>query len=158
MKTYAEFFKSGTHEIVKVAHQIETAAIHQGLNFKHKLVDVVYELRHLYSDRLFRDKFVGAHQFIDAPWDRGMCALTAKSLYTLFPGLFEAQAIKIGSWEHAPVVFVRDKLLGLPLDPTGQQFAPLVVPYELGVPLNRELQTPNSAEFIKIIEKRLGRQ
>jgi hypothetical protein len=69
---------------------------------------------------------------------------------------WDFQAIKLGSWDNAPVVFLRDIFDWVPFDATGDQFAPLVVPYELGQPINRKLNPSGRKEFIRLVHRELA--
>jgi hypothetical protein len=121
-------------------------------------------LRTLYADNKFRNRFVGTQQFQGfTPWAKGFCALSSICIYELYGGasVWEPSAIKLGTWEHAPVVFLRNKFSDEAFDPTGDQFAPLDVPYNLGTPINRsikDMRTPNKTEFIRLVKKHLDRQ
>jgi hypothetical protein len=154
MKNYSQTFNDATKKFMQRAYEIERIA-ETKIDMQYKLTDVVWTLRNLYRDNLFRDKFVGVNQFVNPPWAKGMCALSAKAIYDLIPGLFEIHAIRIHEWEHGPVVFLRDVFVGLPMDPTSDQFGELIVPYELGSPINRPLRTPNNAEFTKRVKYEL---
>ena len=131
---------------------------------EYSLASIVDALRSKYRDHVFRHKYVGNLPFNgDVPWTKGFCALSTICIYTLYGGdaVWEPSAIKLGSWEHAPVVFLRDRMRERAFDTTGDQFAPLVVPYEVGTPINRRMQdmkTPNKNMFIKEIVKELDKR
>ena len=133
-------------------------------DMEYSLTSIVDVLRDKYRDPVFRHKYVGNLPFNgEIPWTKGFCALTTICVYNLYGGdaVWEPSAIKLGSWEHAPVVFLRDRMRDRAFDPTGDQFAPLVVPYEVGTPINRRMQdmkTPNKNMFIKEIVKELDKR
>ena len=133
-------------------------------DMEYPLTSIVDVLRDKYRDPVFRHKYVGNLPFNgEVPWTKGFCALSTICIYTLYGGdaVWEPSAIKLGSWEHAPVVFLRDRMRERAFDTTGDQFAPLVVPYEVGTPINRRMQdmkTPNKNMFIKEIVKELDKR
>ena len=130
---------------------------------EYPLTDIVRVLREKYQDSAFRNRYVGNMEFNGfVPYTKGFCALSTICIYDLYGGgaIWEPMAIKLGAWEHAPVVFLQDRILGRAFDTTGDQFAPLDVPYNLGTPINKRIQdmkTPNKNAFIQEIKKELNR-
>ena len=162
MNDYQKSYAKATQQVLKRADALDRATRTEYYT-EYKLRDIAYVLRNLYADHVFRDKFVGNMQFQGfTPWPKGFCALSSICVYELYGGsdVWEPYAIKMGAWEYAPVVFLRHRLTGEAFDATGDQFAPLVVPYHLGTPINRkikDMRTPNKAEFIKRVKQELDR-
>jgi len=156
-------YTSATNKLLELAGKID----HDFMplyDLQYSLYDIVTVLRDKYKNNAFRNKYVGNMPFNgEVPWTKGFCALSAICIYTLYGGdtVWEPSAIKLGTWEHAPVVFLRDRLYGRAFDPTGDQFAPLIVPYNIGTPINKRMQdmkTPNKNMFINEIVKELNKR
>ena len=163
MTDYAKQYNDATRRILDTARQIDAFAL-KLFDAQYTLHDITYVLRTRFQDHLFRDRYVGDAQFMGfTPYPKGFCALSAICVYNLYGGerLWTPSAIKLGTWEYAPVVFLRDNINGIAFDPTGDQFAPLRVPYEIGTPINKRIQdmrTPNKEKFIAEIKKELDRK
>lgn len=163
MENYKKSYDAATRKLLEQAAAIDRACMPQ-FEAQYTLYDITYVLRKLYADHLFRDKFVGHHQFNGfTPWTKGFCALSSICIYELYGGetVWNPSAIKLGAWEHAPVVYLENRFTGQPFDTTGDQFAPLVVPYNVGEPINkrmRDMKTPNKAEFIRRVKQELDRR
>lgn len=162
MKDYIKLYDDATKKVLEQASKIDRRALKE-FDAKYTLYDITYVLRNKYKDHLFRDRYVGDMQFQGfTPYPKGFCALTTIAIYNLYGGpvIWDPYAIKVGTWDHAPVVFLQEIETGNAFDPTGDQFAPLRVPYELGTPINRRIQdmkTPNKDLFIKQIKQELDR-
>jgi len=163
MKNYLESYEAATQKVLALADQIDRFALSE-FDAQYKLTDIAYVLRSKYKDHLFRDRYVGDMQFQGfTPYPKGFCALSAICVYELYGGadIWLPSAIKLGAWDYAPVVFLRDVRNEIAFDPTGDQFAPLRVPYELGTPINKtikQMRTPNKERFIKEIKQELDRR
>ena len=163
MKDYIKKYDDATQKLLAQAAQIDAAVLPYA-DVQYTLYDITYTLRKMYKNHAFRDKFVGDMPFNGfVPWTKGFCALSSICIYELYGGdaVWEPSAIKLGAWEHAPVVYLRNRFTDTPFDTTGDQFAPLRVPYELGTPINRpmhKMNTPNKTEFVKRIITELDRR
>lgn len=163
MSEYKKSYDAATRKILSQAEAIDRVS-RPLFDAQYSLPDIAYVLRNLYADHLFRDKFVGDNQFLGfTPWPKGFCALSSICIYELYGGdtVWEPSAIKLGAWEHAPVVFLRNRFTGEAFDTTGDQFAPLIVPYNVGEPINRrmrDMRTPNKELFIKRVKQKLDRR
>lgn len=163
MKNYIQLYDDATQKVLELARKIDRNALNK-FDAQYTLHDIAYVLRSKFKDHLFRDKYVGDMQFQGfTPYPKGFCALSTICIYELYGGgaVWEPSAIKLGAWEHAPVVFLRELDTGVAFDTTGDQFAPLRVPYELGTPINkrmRDMKTPNKEAFIKQIKQELDRR
>lgn len=162
-KDYIARYDAATQKVLEQASKIDRFALNQ-FDAQYTLYDITYVLRNKFKDHLFRDRYVGDMQFMGfVPYPKGFCALSTICIYNLYGGedLWLPSAIKLGSWEYAPVVFLRDRFSDLPFDTTGDQFAPLRVPYELGTPINKrikDMKTPNKEKFIAEIKRELDRR
>lgn len=160
MNDYIKNYNVATKKLLEQARRIDDAASRE-FDVQYSLRDITYVLRSKYLDPAFRKKYVGNLPFRGfVPYTKGFCALTAICVYELYGGdsIWTPSAIKLGAWEHAPVVFLRDNILDIPFDPTGDQFMPLRVPYEVGTPINkrmRDMKTQNKTKFIAEIQKEL---
>lgn len=163
MENYKKSYDAATRRLLSHAADIDRMCL-QHFDAQYTLYDITYVLRSLYADEKFRRKFVGQNIFRGfVPWTKGFCALSSICIYELYGGseLWVPSAIKLGAWEHAPVVYLQNKFTDAPFDTTGDQFAPLVVPYHVGEPINkrmRDMKTPNKAEFIKRVKQELDRR
>ncbi len=163
MNDYIKKYDAATQRVLAKAREIDRFAL-QEFDAQYTLYDISYVLRQKFKDHLFRDRYVGDMQFMGfTPYPKGFCALSTICIYNLYGGdeIWTPSAIKLGAWEYAPVVFLRDNLFDIPFDTTGDQFAPLRVPYELGTPINkrvRDMKTPNKERFIAEIKKELDRR
>lgn len=163
MKDYVKQYDAATKKILTQAAQID-AAVMPYADVQYSLYDITYTLRKMYRDNAFRKKFVGELPFNGfVPWTKGFCALSSICIYELYGGdtVWNPSAIKMGAWEHAPVVYLQNRFTDTPFDTTGDQFAPLRVPYELGEPINKrmkDMKTPNKTEFVKRIIMELDRR
>lgn len=163
MKDYVARYDSATRRVLENAAKIDRFAM-PIINAPYSLYKIASVLRQKYKDHLFRDKYVGDMQFEGlTPYPKGFCALSSICVYELYGGadIWVPSAIHMGDWEHAPVVFLRDKNFGIAFDATGDQFAPLRVPYELGTPINRpigKMRTPNKEAFIQQIKQELDKR
>lgn len=163
MENYKKTYDMATQKLLRQAAEIDRGSLSR-FDAQYTLYDIVYVLRNLYADEKFRRKFVGQDAFQRfVPWTKGFCALSSICIYELYGGgdVWEPSAIKPGVWEYAPVVYLQNKFTNRPFDTTGDQFAPLVVPYHLGEPINkhmRDMKTPNKAEFIKRVKHELDRR
>ncbi len=163
MNEYAKQYNDATAKILAQARAIDRVAMTK-FDVEYSLYDISSVLREMYADPVFRDKYVGDMQFRGfTPWSKGFCALSTICIYNLYGGndIWQPSAIKMGAWEHAPVVFLRQIETGVPFDTTGDQFAPLRVPYELGTSINKRIQdmrTPNKEKFIQQIKYELDRR
>lgn len=162
MENYKKTYDMATQKLLRQAAEIDRVSLSQ-FDAQYTLHGIVYVLRNLYADEKFRRKFVGQDIFRGfVPWTKGG-ALSSICIYELYGGgdVWEPSAIKLGAWEHAPVVYLQNKFTNMPFDTTGDQFAPLVVPYHVGEPINkrmRDMKTPNKAEFIKRVKHELDRR
>lgn len=153
-------YNQATRRVLELAAQIDRDFMPL-YDMQYPLTSIVQVLRDKYTDPSFRKKYVGNLPFNGfVPYAKGFCALSAICIYTLYGGdaVWEPSAIKLGTWEHAPVVFLRDRMHNRAFDPTGDQFDPLVVPYDIGTPINkrmRDMKTPNKELFIAEITKEL---
>lgn len=163
MKNYIKSYDEATQKVLELAGRIDRTALNK-FDAQYALYDITYVLRNKYKDHLFRDRYVGDMQFNGfTPFPKGFCALSAICTYELYGGesIWQPSAIHLGAWEHAPVVFLREIETGTAFDPTGDQFAPLRVPYELGTPIIkgiRNMRTPNKNAFIQEIKRELDRR
>lgn len=163
MTDYASQYNNATKRVLEQARRIDSFALTR-FDAQYRLQDIAYVLRQKYADHLFRDRYVGDMQFQGiTPWPKGFCALSSICVYELYGGanIWVPSAIHMGDWEYAPVVFLRDIEYGIPFDATGDQFAPLRVPYEIGTPINRpmsKMRTPNKEKFIQEIKQELDRR
>ncbi len=163
MKDYVARYDAATRRVLENAAKIDRFAM-PIINAPYSLYKIASVLRQKYKDHLFRDKYVGDMQFEGfTPYLKGFCALSSICVYELYGGadIWVPSAIHLGDWEHAPVVFLRDKNFGIAFDATGDQFAPLRVPYELGTPINRpigKMRTPNKEAFIQQIKQELDKR
>ena len=163
MDEYIKKYDLATKRVLENAQKIDSVAL-QHIDTQYTLYDIANVLRDKFKDHLFRDRYVGDMQFMGfVPYAKGFCALSTICIYNLYGGadLWTPSAIKLGAWEYAPVVFLRDNILNQPFDTTGDQFAPLRVPYELGTPINKRVQdmkTPNKEKFMAEIKKELDRR
>ena len=163
MKEYTKSYDDATRKVLERAAQLDRFLLDK-FDAQYTLNDITYVLRSKYKDPLFRDKYVGDMQFRGfTPYPKGFCALSSICIYELYGGdqIWTPSAIHMGSWEYAPVVFLRDNFNGIAFDVTGDQFAPLRVPYELGTPINRpmdKMRTPNKHEFIRQIKQELDKR
>lgn len=163
MNDYVKNYETATQKILEQASKIDRFALNL-FDAEYTLHDIAYVLRKKYKDPTFRKKYVGNLPFMGfVPYTKGFCALSTICTYELYGGttIWTPSAIKLGAWEHAPVVFLRDNNYDIAFDPTGDQFMPLRVPYELGTPINRpmrDMKTPNKAQFIAEIKKELDRR
>lgn len=163
MTDYIAEYDRATRRVLELASQIDRDFMPL-YDMQYSLESIVEVLRTKYKDPSFRKKYVGDLPFNGfVPWTKGFCALSAICIYNLYGGdeVWLPSAIHLGAWEHAPVVFLRDRMHNRAFDPTGDQFAPLVVPYEVGTPIIRRMQdmkTPNKNMFIKEIRDELDRR
>ncbi len=163
MKDYVARYDAATRRVLENAAKIDRFAM-PIINAPYSLYKIASVLRQKYKDHLFRDKYVGDMQFEGfTPYPKGFCALSSICVYELYGGadIWVPSAIHMGDWEHAPVVFLRDINFGIAFDATGDQFAPLRVPYELGTPINRpigKMRTPNKEAFIQQIKQELDKR
>ncbi len=157
---YIKKYDAATRRVLELASNIDSFALRE-FDAQYRLTDITYVLRKKFKDHLFRDRYVGNLPFMGfVPYPKGFCALSTICIYNLYGGdeIWTPSAIKLGAWEHAPVVFLRDRMFDTPFDVTGDQFAPLRVPYELGEPINRrmrDMKTPNKEKFLAEIKKEL---
>ncbi|MDR0726555.1 MAG: hypothetical protein LBF37_00660 [Rickettsiales bacterium] len=156
MSDRTESYNKATEAVLANARKIDLSV---SAKFEYSLEQMVTVLRDLYKNKKFRNKFIDKDIFKDEyvyP-SKGFCALSSVCIYELYggSGVWELQAIKLGTWEHAPVVFLRDKLNWTAFDTTGDQFAPLIVPYQLGQPVNKKLNPTKKTEFIKLVKREL---
>ena len=163
MKDRIEKYNRATRKVLELAAQIDRDFMPL-YDMQYSLTSIVEVLRDKYADSEFRKKYVGNMPFNGfVPYAKGFCALSAICIYDLYGGdnIWEPSAIKLGSWEYAPVVFLRDRLQYRAFDPTGDQFEPLAVPYDVGTPINKRMQdmkTPNKNAFIKDIVDELNKR
>ena len=163
MTNYIEQYDRATKQVLDLAKKIDRDFMPL-YDLEYPLADIVTVLRAKYKDPKFRKKYVGDMPFNGfVPYAKGFCALTTICIYNLYGGseIWEPSAIKLGTWEHAPVVFLRDRLSNRAFDPTGDQFAPLVVPYDVATPINKrikDMKTPNKDAFIREIVTELKKR
>lgn len=163
MIDYEKLYNDATKKILAQAADVDYN-MRGKIDAQYSLYDIAYTLRDSYANPAFRQKFVGMHEFQgNVIYPKGFCALSTICIYELYGGadLWTPSAIHLGAWEHAPVVFLRNNFTGDAFDTTGDQFAPLRVPYELGTPLNRRIQdmrTPNKAAFVATVQQKLDRR
>ena len=163
MKDYVARYDAATRRVLENAAKIDRFAM-PIINAPYSLYKIASVLRQKYKDHLFRDKYVGDMQFEGfTPYPKGFCALSSICVYELYGGadIWVPSAIHLGDWEHAPVVFLRDKNFGIAFEATGDQFAPHRVPYEQRTPLNRpigKMRTPNKEAFIQQIKQELDKR
>ena len=75
--------------------------------------------------------------------------------------VWNLMAIRYNDWvvngnPVSSVVFLQDKTTGINFGTTGEHFYPLIVPYNIGVPLDAgKLRTPNKEELRNILIKEL---
>lgn len=162
-KEYIKQYDAATRRVLELANQIDSFALRE-FDAQYRLADIAYVLRNKFKDHLFRDRYVGDMQFMGfTPYPKGFCALSSICIYNLYGGneIWTPSAIKLGAWEYAPVVFLRDNRFDIAFDVTGDQFAPLRVPYELGTPINKrvkDMKTPNKEKFLAEIKQELDRR
>lgn len=160
---YIAEYARATKRVLELATKIDREFMPL-YGFDYSLVDIVTVLRNKYKEPAFRHKYVGNMPYNDfIPYTKGFCALTTICIYELYGGgaIWEPSAIKLGTWEHAPVVFLRERSGGRAFDPTADQFAPLVVPYNIGTPINKRIQdmsTPKKNMFVKEIKQELSKR
>ena len=163
MNDYLAKYDAATRKVLETAQRIDSVMLDK-FDAEYTLYDISYVLRDKFKDAAFRKKYVGNMPFMGfVPYPKGFCALSTICIYNLYGGdtVWQPSAIKLGAWEHAPVVFLHNRELDIPFDTTGDQFAPLRVPYELGTPINRrmgDMKTPNKEKFIAEIKKELDRR
>ena len=163
MTDYVSEFNNATKRVLDLASQIDRDFLPL-YDLRYSLTDIVKVLRQKYQDPVFRNKYVGNMPFNGfVPYAKGFCALSTICIYNLYGGdaIWQPSAIKLGTWEHAPVVFLRDRMYNRAFDTTGDQFAPLVVPYDVGTPINKrvtDMKTPNKNMFINEILSELNRK
>lgn len=160
MDDYVRRYNAATERLLDLATQIDRFALER-FDAQYTLHDITYVLRSKYADHLFRDRYIGDMQFMGfTPWPKGFCALSTICIYELYGGdtIWEPSAIKLGTWEYAPVVFNRERSHNLVFDTTCDTFAPLHVPYEIASPINKpvgEMRTPNKKMFMQEIKQAL---
>ena len=160
---YLKQYDAATRKVMALAAQID-ARVRDEYLLEYRLQDITYVLRSNFRDAAFRKRYVGNLPFNGfVPYPKGFCALSTICIYNLYGGdsIWRPSAIKLGAWEHAPVVYLQNYALDVPFDVTGDQFAPLRVPYEVGEPINRRMQdmrTPNKEKFIAEIKQELDRR
>lgn len=160
---YLKQYDAATRKVMALAAQID-ARVRDEYLLEYRLQDITYVLRSKFRDAAFRKRYVGNLPFNGfVPYPKGFCALSTICIYNLYGGdsIWRPSAIKLGAWEYAPVVYLQNYALDVPFDVTGDQFAPLRVPYEVGEPINRRMQdmrTPNKEKFIAEIKQELDRR
>ena len=163
MNNYKTQYDLATQKLLQQAAAVDSV-VKKYVDVQYSLYDITYVLRKLYANPAFRNKFVGTAQFNGfVPWTKGFCALSSICIYELYGGIdvWEPSAIKLGKWEYAPVVYLQNRFTDTPFDTTGDQFAPLVVPYNIGEPINKrmkDMKTPNKAEFVRLVKRELDRR
>lgn len=156
-------FEDATQKLLARAAEIDRLTLDK-FDAQYTLYDITYALRSLYKDSVFREKYVGhAVGDADVPWAKGFCALSTIATYELYGGaaVWTPSAIRMDAWKYGPVVFLRHNDTGIAFDTTGDQFAPLRVPYEVGSPINRkmsDMRTPNKEDFIAAVRAALYRE
>lgn len=168
---YTQFYNAATRRVLELAEEIDTRTDDVLFERRYALRDIVLVLRKNYQDYLFRDKYMGNMQFVGFnAYPKGFCALSMICIYKLYGGgdVWIPSAIRLGAWENAPVVFLREKLTGRVFDVTCDQFFTLDnndnfkqmdIPYYLGTPINRtveQMRTPKKKEFVDDIVKDLN--
>jgi hypothetical protein len=152
-------YDNATRKILDQARQVDLRAAAK-FEAEYSLAEIVSVMRGLFKNPRFRKKFSVDIFFADQVVypAKGFCALSSMCVYELYGGgaFWDFQAITMGSGDHAPVVFLRDIFDWIPFDATGDQFAPLAVPYELGQPINRKLNPAGQKEFIRQVQRELA--
>lgn len=158
-KPYSVLFDAATEKMLTQARLID-AARPSDIHVKYTLAKITYALRTMYQDDRLRKQFVGA--LSEGSWSKGFCGLASKAIYELNgrDTAWDLMAVKITDWSLGPVIFVRDKITGTSFGTTGEHFAPIEIPYELGMMVLDPVRfkTPNSTEFIQILESKLSRE
>lgn len=165
MKSYAERYEEFTKATVKLAEKIQRANSDKFADTKYTLPQVTFALRNIYKNPVFHDRFVGS-KMSDNKWSSGFCAMASLIIYEMFGGdnVWTLKAVRYNDWLDkngnpiSSVVFLQDKATGIDFGTTGEHFFPLVVPYDIGKPLDaNKLRTPNKDIFKKILFRELER-
>ncbi len=157
MNDYPERYEEFTRATARIAEKIQNANRDVFANVAYSLPQVTVALRAVYKDPIFHKKFVGG-EISDNKWSSGFCAMASVVIYEMFGGenVWDMMAIRYHDWEYGSVVFLRDKATGLNFGTTGEHFYPIIVPYEIGKPLDiNKLKTPNKDVFKKALNLEL---
>ena len=123
MNDYLAKYDAATRKVLETAQRIDSVMLDK-FDAEYTLYDISYVLRNKFKDAAFRKKYVGNMPFMGfVPYPKGFCALSTICIYNLYGGdtVWQPSAIKLGAWEHAPVVFLRNRELDIPFDTTGDQ-------------------------------------
>ena len=86
MKNYEESYNQATKKLLDLASRLDVVSMPR-FDAQYKLYDITYALRDLYSQFMFRKKFVGNQEFNGfVPWSKGFCALSSICIYELYGG------------------------------------------------------------------------
>ena len=159
MKSYKERYEEFTLATAKLAERIHNANRDKLAGVQYTLPQVTIALRNIYKDPIFHEKFVGG-QLSDNKWSSGFCAMASVVIYEMYGGqnVWDLMAIRYHDWDHGSVVFLRDKATGINFGTTGEHFYPIIVPYDIGKPLDiNKLKTPNKEIFKNVLNFELRR-
>lgn len=163
MKPYAQRYEDFTKATVKLAEKIH-AANKDMLNVKYTLPEITIALRNIYKNPIYHNTFVGS-KMEDKKWSSGFCAMASLLIYEMYGGdkVWNLMAIRYNDWLDkngvpiSSVVFLQDKTTGINFGTTGEHFEPLVIPYDIGKPLDASrLRTPNKELFKQILLRELN--
>ena len=107
MNEYLAKYDAATRKVLETAQRIDSVMLDK-FDAEYTLYDISYVLRNKFKDAAFRKKYVGNMPFMGfVPYPKGFCALSTICIYNLYGGdtVWQPSAIKLGAWEHAPVVF-----------------------------------------------------
>lgn len=159
MTEYSERYEEFTRATVKLAEQIHNANKNKFVGVQYTLPQVTFALRNIYKDPIFHEKFVGGGMS-ENKWSSGFCAMASVVIYEMFGGsdVWNLMAIRYKDWERGSVVFLQDKATKINFGTTGEHFYPVVIPYEIGKPVDiSRLKTPNKEIFKKALSFELKR-
>ena len=151
MKTYAERYEEFTKATVKLAEKIQQANSGIFAEVGYSLPQVTVALRNIYKNPVFHSRFVKS-EMSENKWSSGFCAMASLIIYEMFGGdkVWNLMAVRYNDWLDkdgnpiSSVVFLQDKSTGIDFGTTGEHFYPMVVPYDIGKPLDAtRLRTPN---------------
>ena len=159
MKSYADRYEEFTTATVKLAEKIHDANREKVADVKYTLPQITLALRNIYKDPIFHEKFVSS-KMSDNKWSSGFCAMASVIIYEMYGGenVWELMAIRQKDWPKSPVIFLRDKTMGINFGTTGEHFYPETIPYEIGRPVDAtKLKTPNKDTLKNVLLFELNR-
>lgn len=159
MKSYADRYEEFTTATVKLAEKIHDANREKVADVKYTLPQITLALRNIYKDPIFHEKFVSS-KMTDNKWSSGFCAMASVIIYEMYGGenVWELMAIRQKDWPKSPVIFLRDKTMGINFGTTGEHFYPETIPYEIGRPVDAtKLKTPNKDTLKNVLLFELNR-